>query len=326
MRKKYGRLRKRENLIVFPGTFEKLVKNGIAYVEDDKFQEAVEAFDQAILYEPEYPEFLVPYSIALYKTRDFIRAKEIADQLLHSGTANFIEAMEMYLTISIQLQHYEEVEMTIDTLIDEGMIPNDVMVKFDYLRELNNRMSKRYSDNSSTNLVAKFTMEEFIEMDSIKQQQTLATLEGADLNPLLPVLEKIAARSDLSPLVITFALTLLQQSGSTTEITVQKFGIKDRIVPSEMTLPGQDDQTQEVLVLVEQLLLKDPSRFELASGIIEKFAITAFPFSWGHYSSQEIASTYIDYIESLFSGEQLSNSPLVEFIRRIDTEFDLVEE
>ena len=137
MRRKYGRLRKKENVVVFPGTFEKLVEKGVVAVEQGKFEQAVEAFDQAIIYEPDYPEFLGPYAVALYETKDFERAKEIAAKLLHSGAANYIDAMELYLTISIQLQEYEEVEMTIDTLIDEGIVPDDMLQKFSYLRELN---------------------------------------------------------------------------------------------------------------------------------------------------------------------------------------------
>ena len=87
MRRKYGRLRKKENVVVFPGTFEKLVEKGVVSVEQGKFEQAVEAFDQAIIYEPDYPEFLGPYAVALYETKDFERAKEIAAKLLHSGTA-----------------------------------------------------------------------------------------------------------------------------------------------------------------------------------------------------------------------------------------------
>ena len=52
--------------------------------------------------------------------------------------------MELYLTIRIQLQEYEEVEMTIDTLIEEGIIPHELLTKFNYLRDLNSRLSKRY--------------------------------------------------------------------------------------------------------------------------------------------------------------------------------------
>ena len=107
----------------------------------------MEAFDQAIVYEPDYPEFLGPYAVALYETKDFQRAKEIAARLLHSGTADYVDAMELYLTISIQLQEYDEVEMTIDALIDEGIVPHDMLNKFNYLRELNARLSERYAQD-----------------------------------------------------------------------------------------------------------------------------------------------------------------------------------
>ena len=114
-------------------------------VELEEFELAVEAFDQAITYEPDSSEFLAPYAVALYETKDFQRAKDISARLLHSGATNYIDAMELYLTISIQLQEYDEVEMTIDTLIDEGIIPQEFLTKFTYLRELNSRMSERYT-------------------------------------------------------------------------------------------------------------------------------------------------------------------------------------
>ena len=56
--------------------------------------------------------------------------------------------MELYLTISIQLQEYEEVEMTIEALLDEGIVPHDMLQKFNYLRELNARLSTRYVQRS----------------------------------------------------------------------------------------------------------------------------------------------------------------------------------
>ena len=55
-------------------------------------------------------------------------------------------------------------------------------------------------------------------MDPITQQHTLASLEGTDLRVMIPVLEDIAESVHLSPLVITFALTLLHQANYTKEL------------------------------------------------------------------------------------------------------------
>lgn len=320
MRRKYGRIRKTENVVVFPGTYEKLIERGLVAVEQSNFNQAVEVFDQAILYEPDYPEFLGPYAVALYETKDFERAKEIAARLLHSGATDYIDAMELYLTISIQLQEYEEVEMTIDTLIGEGIVPKDMLQKFNYLRQLNGRLSDRYVDVGQVSPVKPFTLEEFYAMDTMHQQYALASLEGMDFTEMIPQLTEIAERDDVEPLVISFVLALLQQAGYEEELTIRKFGLERKITPSNMTLPGHDDLTGDVLLEIEQLLLKDPSRLEMAHGLIEKFAITAFPFGWNQYPAQEVAIAYVNYIESLFSGEQLPETELYRLIQQIDSD------
>jgi len=322
MPKKYRRLRKKENIIVFPGTFERLVEQGTNFVQQEKFDEAVVAFDQAIVYEPDHPDFLGPYAVALYETKNFERAKEIAAMLLHSGTSNYVEAMELYLTICIQLQEYDEVEMTIETLLDEKIIPIDLLTKFKYLRDLNNRLAERYDIDDLPPVGSLFTFEEFIEMDVLMQQKSLASLEGTDLRQMTMVLEDIAESVHLSPLVITFALTLLHQANYNKELTVRKFGREVVVTPAQMTLPGQDEQTQNVLLVLEQMMLQDPSRYEMVKGLIEKFAITAFPFSWGNYSSEEVADAYLLYIESLFSGEELPDTPLCTLIKQLDNDSD----
>ena len=322
MPRKYRRLRKKENIIVFPGTFEKLVEQGIDCVELEEFEKAVDAFDQAIVYEPDYPEFLGPYAVALYETKDFQRAKDIAARLLHSGPTNYVDAMELYLTICIQLQEYDEVEMTIETLMDEEIIPPELLTKFNYLRELNNRLSERYTSDELPSAESLFTFEAFIEMDILMQQQSLASLEGTDLRQMTMVLEDIAESAHLSPLVVTFALTLLHQANYKTELTVRKFGLETAVIPALMTLPGQDEQTQKVLGVLEQRLYQDPSRLEMIQGLIEKFAITAFPFSWGNHSADEVADAYLLYIESLFSGAELPETPLCSLIQQLDNDSD----
>lgn len=323
LRKKYGRIRRKENLLIFPGTFEKLVEKGIRSAEIGLHSDAVEAFDQAIRYEPDCPDFLGPYAVALYETKDFTRAKEIANRLLQSGTANYIDSMELYLTICIQLQQYEEVEMTIQMLIEEQIIPEELMAKFNYLRELNNRLTKRYPDEYSIIDEVPFTLDEFMEMEPRAQHHALASLEGTDLAIIKPVLIDIAEAVHFSPLVKTFALTLLREANCTESLRVSKFGLEAEIIPAELTLPGRDLKTKKVLAELEQIFLQDPTKLDLAKGLIEKFAITSFPFDWGDYQIQEIAQSYVKYIDSLFSGAELPDTALCLLIQRMDMESDL---
>ncbi len=321
LRKKYGRIRKKENIVVFPGTYERLVEKGYTAVDQSLYEEAVEAFDQAILFEPNDTEILGPYAVALYETKDFLRAKEIAGRLLHSGTADYIDAMELYLTISIQLQEYEEVEQTLDTLFEEGIVPKEHLKKFNYMRELNERLSNRYGIDDFTMADNLFTLEEFNAMNTGQQQMALASLEGTDISNLIPVLKEIVEMDVISAICVSFALTLLQQAGFDEEVTIKKFDMETVCTPSELQLPGEDTYTQNVQQELAKRFSKDPTRLEMALGLIGKYVITAYPFNWGPaYSEVEVADAYVQYIECLFTGEQMPASKLHQLIEEIDVD------
>lgn len=322
LRRKYGRLLKKDNVIVFPGAYEKLVEAGRLAVDQEQFEKAVEAFDQAINYNPDSSEFLGPYAIALYETKDFTRAKEFAARLLYSGTADYIAAMELYLAISIQLQHYDEVRETIDTLFEEQIIPERMLKKFNYLRELNERLSDRYSQSEGYAPDVRFSFEEFMEIGTDMQQAMLASLENGELDAMLPVLIKIIGSDELSPIVKTFALILLKQAGYGKAVEIRKFGMEMSVHPNLLPLPNEDKLTGEVMELAERTLQKDPSKLEMIKSIIRKYGIVTYPFSWGNYTADEVMEAYALYIESLMSGQQLPEDELIDFIQYIDTEFD----
>ncbi len=322
MRRKYKKLRKKENVIAFPGMYEKLVGKGTRYVELGKYEQAVEAFDQAMVFAPLRPDFLGPYTVALYETKDYHRAKEMASMDLHGGTPNYLEVMELYATICIQLQEYDEVEILLETIMEEELVPPSLMPKFTYLQELNTRLSVRYPKEDEAPVEAAFTFDEFLAVDHATQRKMLASLERTEIGAMTEVLVDIVESVHLSPLLITFALTLLYQAHYTEVVTVRKLGEEMSIVPAKITLPGQNAQTQEVLEAIEELLDKDPSRLELAHGLVEKFNITAYPFSWGDYEPAEIAMSYVHYIESLFSEAPIPDTPLCRLIEKVDKESD----
>src|SRR4051812_20934988 len=125
MRKKYGKLQKKDNVIVFPGTFERLLAEGLQLVGDFKYAESLDLLEQALSLEPEHPNVLGAYAFALYETGNFKEAKEICKRLLQLGPPHYIEAMELYLTTLIQLREFDEVRTTIAALFEEGHIPKE---------------------------------------------------------------------------------------------------------------------------------------------------------------------------------------------------------
>src|SRR5699024_4765933 len=114
----------------------------------------------------------------------------------------------LYLSISIQLQQYDEVELTIQGLLEKEMIPKSSLQKFQYLRELNGRLSDRYEEPSIEE--PSITSSHFYKMGSMEQQEFLLSLQHQKLQPYIPLLVDVIEAEDTLPVVKTYALLLLQ--------------------------------------------------------------------------------------------------------------------
>ena len=320
MRHKYRKLIKKDNIVMFPGALEQLIEKGLDAVEDADYAEAVEAFEQAYHFDPENTRLFAPYAVSLYETKDFTLAKEVATKLLHSGTTEYLDAMELYLAISIQLQDYEEVEMTIETLFDEDIVPPGMVKKFNYLRELNKRLSYRYvREEMEPQKQNTITLDEFIRETTEMQQNILATFENRELDGAIKkMLSQIVEKENLHPIVITYALVLLHDSGYDREVTVSKFGRSKTVIPTEIELPGQDERSIEVVNQIGSLFEKDPSRMQMAIDASLRYGIIAYPFCWDGFSTSEVANAYMQYIESMFTGESLIVNELNSLIKFVD--------
>lgn len=309
---------------MFPGALERLIEKGLDAVEDTDYAEAVEAFEQAYHFDPDNTRLLAPYAVSLYETKNFPLAKEIATKLLHSGTTDYLDAMELYLAISIQLQDYEEVEMTIETLLDEGIVPPDGVKKFNYLRDLNKRLSYRYiREELEPQKHDVFTLNEFMQGTSETQQKMLAIFENSELDGTIKnLLSEIVEKESLHPIVLTYALVLLRDSGFDKEVTVRKFGRSKNVIPANLELPSQDERSIDVVNQLGELFEKDPSRMQMAIDACLRYGIIAYPFCWDGFSTFEVASAYKQYIESMFTGEIVIATELNSLIKSVDEQTD----
>ena len=305
---------------MFPGALERLIEKGLDAVEDAEYAEAVEAFGQAYHFDPENTRLFAPYAVSLYETKDFPLAKEVATKLLHSGTTDYLDAMELYLAISIQLQDYEEVEMTIETLLDEDIVPPGMMKKFNYLRDLNKRLSYRYvSEEMEPQKNPAITLDEFLQGTTEMQQNILATFENRELDETTKnLLSQIVEMDSLDPIVVTYALVLLRAAGSDQEVTVRKFGHSKQVIPAELELPGQDERSIEVVNQIGVIFEKDPTRMQMAIDASLRYGIIAYPFCWDGFSTSEVADAYMQYIESMFTGEPVNATELNSLIKSVD--------
>lgn len=311
------RLHKKGNIVVFPGTIDRLLDQAEDAIEAQEFEEAVHFCEQLIELGQNLPGIPGILSVAFYETKEFERAKPYAAEWLQNDAGDYFEAMELYLAICMQLQDYEEVEDIIGALLDENVIPPDLNQKFNYLRELNGRLSNRYTEKLDPTIAEKVSFKAFLEMDPYARQQVLAKLERNGAIEAQELLVKIATYETLPALLRTVAIVLLRGTGFDKSLTIRKFGRELEVIPSELHLPSEDKVTQEVCTLLEEALEKDPSRFALLEEAVKKFAVISYPLGWGA-TPETIAEAYENYSFFLFEGTTLPETALHELILAVD--------
>lgn len=321
MQKKYRQVIKKGNMVVFPGTLERLHREGREAMERDRHEEAIRNFESILQIDPEDYTVFDGLAISLYEMKDYEPAKEYALLAMQHQTGDYIELLELYLSIAIQLQQYDEVELTIQGLLEQGIIPEDSLQKFQYLRELNSRLADRYEEQPEEGPPS-ISMEQFMEMTPMEQQELLLMLQHRKLQPHFPLLASIVEADGVLPIVQTYALLLLQQSGFQDSLSVRKYHFETEVNPSRLISPEEDQFIGEVQFLAKSQFEKDPTAGELVVNLILKYSVLLFPFHWGPYTAEEVAAAYVDYTKQLMYGKSVEESSLLTFIRSVDEEME----
>ncbi|MGN7408469.1 tetratricopeptide repeat protein [Sporosarcina sp. SAFN-010] len=317
MKRKRERLHKKGNMIVFPGTVERLLDQAEDAVQAEDFEEAIRLSEQLLEIAPDLPDVPGILAVALYETKEFEQAKPYAAQWLQSDMNEYFEAMELYLAICMQLQDYEEVEDTIGALLDEGVVPSELKQKFLYLRELNVRLSNRFADDFIAQPKEMISFESFLQLDRFHQQELLAHLESNQAKESQTLLCQIVGHDSLPPVLRTVALVLLRNSGCETPLVIRKFGRGISVIPAQLPLPGEDEVTKKIVTLLRRALDKDPSRLSLIEEAVRKFALISYPLNWGA-PAEVVAVAYENYSTFLFEGATLPQTALHKLIFEVD--------
>src|SRR5690606_39227335 len=119
--------RKKTNskIILFPDLEKRLLEKGLESLQQNKFTEAIDYFENAIEIEPESSEIHIGLVLAYFESGELHKAKERANYMLQSGIGDYIQVIDLYLMILVQLHQYDEIIATIEVLLEEREIPKE---------------------------------------------------------------------------------------------------------------------------------------------------------------------------------------------------------
>ena len=330
MRKKYGKLQKKENIIVFPGMVDRLISEGLKHAEDFQYDLAVDSIRQALTYIEADEQTLGVYAYSLYEIREFAEAKTVCEELLKLGPTYYFETMELYVTILMELRQFGEVKEIVESLLDEGVVPVDKLDKFEQLLKLNERVAKQKGEKLLEDVLhnnqidaSLFQYDTFSRFPEDKQQQLLVELDGEDLTSIENELVTIIEDDLISPITKSFALLLMVHKGINRKITIEKFGYQTVINPAELVDPSQTSKVESVLNMTEEELIQNPTKLEMVQDLVIRHSFATYPFEWFSFDEQEVAEAYINYVGGMLGEEVTCEGKLYDLLVRIDVLFEL---
>lgn len=309
-------------IILFPGTIERIVEKAHQHAEQQQFTQANELFEQVYEYIEQDEMHLSVYTYSLYEVKEFQRARAVAEQLLAIGPSLYFEAMELYLTICMQLREFKQVEKMIESLLEEGIIPKEQIEKFERLKSSNAEIAdnKQMQDdlNFAQDHKEAFHVESFLAQPVEQQLLTVQSFMERNIRPLTAEVVSIIENPSTHPFIQSLLLVLLVEQQVATDVHVQKFGRKQEVNAATLELPTKLVQFQEISAYVFKQLEQEPSTLELVQYLIAKHAIVTYPFEWLDYDSEDVAQSYIRFVKSMFGDVQQVDDELHSFLQQLE--------
>lgn len=323
MKKKKKRLQTFENIVVFPGTIEQLLSQAHAYAEQTQYHLANEKFEEALQYTLGDEMTLSVYAYSLYETRNFEKAKAICERLLEIGPSMYFEAMELYLTVCMQLRQFKQVEKIIESLLEEDVIPEEQLEKFQRLKNLNADIaeSKRLQEEQEiiqTSIDSDLSTESFLAKTPAEQLMFVHELTAVNIRPIAQQLKEIIEYEETHPFIKSIILILLVEQEVSMEIEIKKFDHIQTVNPLELQLPTEMPHFQAINEFVIEQLEQEPSTLELIASLIAKHAIVTYPFEWLDFDDEDVAMSYIAYVRAMFGKVQEMNYELIDFLQQLE--------
>ncbi|MDN5709847.1 MAG: tetratricopeptide repeat protein [Planococcus sp. (in: firmicutes)] len=301
MRKKFGDLKRKGNVIVFPTTVTRLLSEGMTSLKNEQYADARDKLYQVLVYEPDHAAALGGYAYSLYELGEFEEALEVVQELLRVGPIHYLETMELYISILMQVKEFEEAEKMIEVLIEENVLPKERLEQFHQLRDLNERIAE--SAASAKRETGQFSLEQFLPLSAHEQEQRVTELPKEAYGAMKKQLIELIKHPEVDWVAKSYLLLMLREQQISGTVSVEKFHYSNELAIDELPDPLKDARLLGIRKRLEEALEKEPAKLQMAMELVDRHIYLLYPFFWEEFEEAEIAEVYHAYLDSLFSGE-----------------------
>jgi len=325
---------KKDNVILFPGLEKRLLEKGLDYLKQKKYRDAIQFLEQAQVHDPENSDIYVGLVLANFEAGYVKQAKQIAAQMLRGGLGDYIQVIDLYLMILVQLNEYEEIVSTIEALLDEKEIPADKQEHFTRMLEFGRRMLEGGPEmEEATEVEPEGVSLGLFDLQDPKDQVMIAArLTKENIRPYIKEIKEYLASEQGHPFQKTMLLNILKEQEYAEETDVRKFGWEKSFIPPR--LPDLKDyiaMNDVIQILGDELENADPVLFENILSLIERHFFLIYPFDLPNGGAEAWAAAYhfmaneyygfdepLESFAELYTSSEKETGQVLAFIRMLE--------
>lgn len=294
--KKREQVKRKDNIIFFPGLDKRLTDKGLESLEKKKFHEAIPLLEEARELDPDNENILIGLVLAYFEAGAFKKAKVLANEMLLKGIGDYFQMVDLYLTVLIQLHEYREIVTTIEALLDEREIPPEKHDHFLTILQFSRRMAEGHDKQDAEQEEEDLELPalNLLSIDNINEQMlTIANLADKNIRPYLDEMTDYLKSEAGHPFIKTIVLNLLKEQEIDREIIVEKFSIEEQFSPLQLPDVREQPKMLEVKALLsEQVENKNPGLYENAINMVDRIFFICYPFELEPNSSAAWAAAF----------------------------------
>lgn len=288
---------KKDNVIQFPGLEKRLLEKGLEYLKEKKYRDAIQYLEQALEHDQDNSDIYVGLVLANYEAGYVTQAKEFATKMLRSGLGDYIQVIDLYLMILVQVNEYAEIVSTIEALLEEKEIPADKQEHFTRMLEFARKMldgGDEFEEVEPFEIeVEDPTLNLFDYNDPKDQIMVAAKLAKENIRPYIKSIKEYVASEDGHPFQITMLLNILKEQEYAEEIDIRKFGLAKSVIPTQLPeLKNFINLNNVIQLLSNQIENSDPILYENILSLVERTFFLLYPFELPKGTPEAWAAAY----------------------------------
>ena len=320
-----------QNVIPFPQLEKRLLKKGIAYLHEGRFDEAIELFQEAREWIPEHPELLYSLISAFIQKGQLDEAKDIVEMMLRQGIGDYLSTMEIYIGILFQMGQYRAVKEYVSMLLEEQQIPFSKMEQYYDFIEICRTLMKKEAEvpvsYSQKNLPENLFFGNWNEVI-----QNITNLTEEDLPRYIHAIHNFLKDDSQNFFIKTVLLNVLYEMNYTEVLTVKKFGKTVNVRLSDYAPPQEAPFAIQVKNYIENVLAhENPSLMNNVLILAERFFFNIYPLEKDFTDVPVWAEALIAVVKSYIEGvlppssgpESLKVQEAVHIIMAVEEKFNL---